>query len=427
MSEGGNVVNFPTGIEARLAPFLAANPHSSVQSLTEPVKITAVKSPWGDDSIVIDLSSDTDKTVDALNAVILPERYSGIWHVDTGRLEVIFTAYPLPDIYDDLPKRRFVFRHDGQNYECSYDTSSARLLAIARNFVSTGPLTGAATLNRNLGSFRIYAEGDQQRTIGMRPLSFWIDGLIWDDAKVLEVVEHLNFYMSYFDAASPIVLIHAPRTEPVVQQFKPRYLFDTFPKEIRSHLIDDFLLQYWSAAKSTPDPSRRYLYFYQIIEQVSMTYIEDKVRKNIKRVLSSPQSIDDTEFSIEKIIEHFAESKLHDSQKIDHVLKDTVEHSILWKIVESNLQFFSRKTVFEGGFEVEALASSSWELSDFSVHGMMAVSNTLRQIRNALSHAKDQRSMTVITPTKANYAKLQPWTLLAEAAAGEIMVYAGRL
>jgi hypothetical protein len=104
-----------------------------------------------------------------------------------------------------------------------------------------------------------------------------------------------------------------------------------------------------------------------------------------------------------------------------------VEHSILWKIVESNLQFFSRKTVFEGGFEVEALASSSWELSDFSVHGMMAVSNTLRQIRNALSHAKDQRSMTVITPTKANYAKLQPWTLLAEAAAGEIMVYAGRL
>ncbi|MCW0218746.1 MAG: hypothetical protein OJI67_10540, partial [Prosthecobacter sp.] len=324
--------------------------------------------------------------------------------------------------YKELAARKFVFHHRGSQHSCEYARSSEELLTIAKCFRSTGPSTMGGAHNRNLGSFRQFLLGDPKVTVGMSPLSFWVDGLTWEDDIVLEVINHLNFYMTYFDALSPVVLVHSPRSENVAKQPQKRFAFDIFPEEIRSRSIDDNLLKFWEASR-TGDPARRFLYCYQIIENFAMTYVDEKIKKNIKKILAAPNANEFLDSSSQKIIELVSESKMHDTVKVDAVLRETVDPHVIWKEISANLEFFSQKCVFEGGFSVDALAKPGWKSDDFCVSGISALSTTLRQIRNALSHAKDQRSMTVITPTRVNMEKLQSWVPLASAAASQVLIF----
>jgi hypothetical protein len=406
--------------QAQLADFLSNNPTSSIGKVTTPVESVAVLNPFGDETLALTLTGADVNVIDALNGVILPERYNAIWHRKTQRLEIIFTAFPLPPIYSDLPNRTFVFRHDKGEYKCSYGSSSEILLLIASRFVPKGPQSTSAY--RNLASFRAYVNQNRPKT--HKPLSFWIDGLPWDDNCILEIVNHLNFYMTYFDAASPMILVLSPPGENVARQPQKRFAFDAFPSEIRSRRIDDSLLKFWEASR-LGDPSRRFLYCYQIIENFAMTYIDDKIKKNVKRILAAPMSNEFLEESTHRIIEYVSEFKMHDNIKIDMVLRETVDTRVIWQEIALNIDFFSKKCEFDGGFSVDALVKADWKAEDFAVSGISSLSGTLRQIRNALSHAKDQRSMTVITPTRENMEKLQTWVPLASVAAGQLLVYGG--
>ena len=64
-----------------------------------------------------------------------------------------------------------------------------------------------------------------------------------------------------------------------------------------------------------------------------------------------------------------------------------------------------------------------WSEADFAVNGIATFSTAVRNIRNALSHGRDQRTTAVIAPTTHNFERLQPWTALMSVAAGEVMVY----
>ncbi len=48
---------------------------------------------------------------------------------------------------------------------------------------------------------------------------------------------------------------------------------------------------------------------------------------------------------------------------------------------------------------------------------------TIRSIRNALSHGKEQSVSSVIAPTPENFQNIQPWVGLISIAAGEVVVY----
>jgi hypothetical protein len=424
MVEANSIVKAALGekfiLEKSLEEFRKHNPVASIGDISEPAVAVAILNPWGDDTMALTLTGASAETITALNGVILAERYSGIWHRKTQRLEIAFTAFPLPSTYEDIPNRKFVFRHDKGEYKCGYGPSSEELLLIAARFVPKGPQ--GPTAYRSLPSFRNYIH--QERPEHHKPLSFWIDGLPWDDDKVLEIITHINFYMTYFDAASPAIAVHSPQAESVTRQPQRRFAFDVFPTEIRSRQIDDSLLKFWEASR-TGDPSRRFLYCYQIIENFAMTYIDDKIKKNVKKILAAPMANEFLEASTQKIIEYVSEFKMHDNIKIDTVLRETVDAEVIWQEIALNIDFFSAKCEFEGGLSVDAIAKPGWKAGDFAVSGMTSLSNTLRQIRNALSHAKDQRSMTVITPTRANMEKLQMWVPLASVAAGQLLVYGG--
>lgn len=140
----------------RLATFLANNPASTVEVIQIATEFVAVKAPWGDRSMALQVSG--DDLIDALNNVQLPERYTAIWHVDSKLLEVIFTPYPIPS---EIADRAFAFKHNNLNCECSFGDSSERLLLIADNF---RPIGASATSFRNLPAFRQYLRARKDKT-----------------------------------------------------------------------------------------------------------------------------------------------------------------------------------------------------------------------------------------------------------------------
>jgi hypothetical protein len=175
------------------------------------------------------------------------------------------------------------------------------------------------------------------------------------------------------------------------------------------------------------DPIRRFLYCYQIIEYAAVSAVEENIRKSIKKILLNPMVVDAASESTQRIIEFVGESKVHDSQKIDNLIRESVNPLLIWREIENNISFYSKQIVFDGGFSLDPIARSGWNFEDFKVSGLTAVSSALRRIRNALSHGKDQKTMLVIAPTTGNFEKLQSWVPIASIIACEVIVYGGSL
>jgi hypothetical protein len=186
--------------------------------------------------------------------------------------------------------------------------------------------------------------------------------------------------------------------------------------------IDDVLLHFWHASRGG-DTARRFLYSYRIVEYVSFSYVESTIRTTIRRLLSAPNALDDIAGIGDKIINAMAETKITDPQKLDAVIKGAVTPGVLWPEIERNIGVFSSETKFDGGFTVGPIAKLGWRIDDFSISGISAFALAVRGIRNALSHGRDQRTTSVITPTPHNFQRLQPWAALMAVAAGEVFLY----
>lgn len=409
----------------RLKPFLDNNRLSKVEELASPQACIAVTAPWGDDSLAIQIPEKNDTIIAALNRVTLPERYTAIYHHETGDFEIIFTAYPIGEIVDYLD-RDFSFRFRGKAYNCKFGTSSKELLAIAEH--SLGRIPGT-TGHRNLPSFRQYVLGQNNvdgytTQPGAKPISFWISKVEWEDNEVLQLVNHLNFFMTYYDTSSPSIIVHTPQSENYAKQPQTRFREGTFPKTIQGREIDDNLLYLWTASK-TGDPARRFLYNYQIIEYSAHSFIEQNVRMAVKRIVAAPSSADNVDSTVTRILESIGQSDIHETQKIDLLLKEVVRPELIFREIEKSIDFFSKRIEFDGGFLLEPIAKKGWKEDDFGVNGLVSFAKTLRYIRNALSHGREQKSVAVIAPTDKNFERLQFWVPLVAVAAGEVVVYRG--
>jgi len=410
--------------EAALAAFLAANPLSKVEVITEPERTLAVRHPWGDDSLNLKINLKNGALIDALNNVLLPERFIAIWHRDTKDIEVIFTALPLPPMFSDLTKRAFSFRFRDIQYNCQYGASSDRLLTIAEHYIPAAP---SNTGNRNLPSYRGYVQAQKgapgfPKYENASPISFWIRNVEWTDELAVAMMNHLNFYASYYDVMTPVIIVQPPKQDSPTQKQPQRYPRGEFPKRIIAREVDDNLLHYWLAARQG-DPFRRFLYNYNIIEYVSFYYVEENIRRSIKKILQSPSVSEEVDGLSLKIYEVLSETRIQDAQKMDKVLENCAAPEVIWKELEANIEFFSQKTKFEGGFEVEPIARMGWGFDDFKVNWIPAFPNALRGIRNALSHGKELKTRAIITPTPHNFAKVQMWLPLISAAAGDVIVH----
>jgi hypothetical protein len=407
-----------------LSTFLEKNAASAIgeEDSFDDMKV-CIRNPWGDPSLVIICPEDDPQFYEHLNAVILPERLSAIWHSDTKDLEVIWTAYQLAPSQKEIVGRQFEFKHEHGNFACEFGKSSTRLLSIAKYM---RPIAMSGTSFRNLFSFMGLTQredgGDWPEDMG-EPTSFWIRNIEWQEETVLEIIRSLNFYLTYYDNRSQTVVIHTIDEDDTVSP-RVRYISGSFPKTISSRKLDDILINFWNAAHEG-DEARRFLYYYRIIEYASFSYLDGTVRWAIKKILASPNANDDASAITERLIAAIAESKLDEYGKFAAIIRETVDIKLLWAEVNANKGAFTTETKFDGGFPLQALVAPNPREEDFIVRGHEVFTKAIRDLRNGLSHAREQKSATVITPTINNFNLLRPWVNLIATAAGEVVLYKG--
>lgn len=411
------------GIKGALQIFLEANPHSSVERTTtgNGKRRIQIAKPWGDPSLVFALPEGGGALIDVLNNVILPQRLAAIYHKDKRSLEIIWTAFKATDQHIEVVGRKFAFNYNNKKHVCHFTKSSDRLLALAEAFV---PISAPDYLHRNLTSFSRYvktAEADRERVGLNEPKSFWVSNVTWSEASTLAMLETLNFYLSYFDEQSPFVIIFAPSNATPVSS-KTRYMHGAFPETINARSIDDNLITFWNAARSG-NASTQFVLYFRIIEYASHHYLDEKVRMDIKRLISNPNLPLELESTMEKIVSACVPGRQEDIPKLKGVLRTCVRSELLWREIKSNLDFFKKETKFDGGFVVRPLITSDDKQSTWENNWVETFSDRIKDIRNVLSHGRDQKTGKVITATQRNYQLLRPWVHLIAIAAAEVAIY----
>jgi len=409
-----------------LGEFLVSNPISTVDWVSaKRDPCIGVIRPWGEIGLTVFLPSEENELTRALNSLILPERFTAIWHKDSKDLEIIWTAFSLEPNYDDIKERSFKFQFEGNEYECGFGESSDRLLVIAENAL---PIGESNTGHRNLASFRRFVRARKSNDLDEKPLgsflgtpvSFWVRNIEWNEENVIRLTRHLNFYLTYYDGESPAILIHTPPGASVKK--RTRYLFESFPERIDGSPIDDELLQLWTAAREG-EMASRFIYYYRIIEFSSHSYIDRESRKSLRRLLAAPHARANLDSLVDEIVSISLTKSGDDVSKMLNLLRDTITADVLWREIEQNSGAFCKQVIFDGGFSLGPLISENTTYESFCPNGIDQFARHARAIRNHLSHGLDRTTRSSIIPTVENNSRLVPWVSAISVVAGEVMNY----
>lgn len=404
----------------RLAAFVANHPEASI---TEEGSAFVIDKPWGDDSVSIRVPKEAPALINALNLVRLPPRFTAVWHTDSKDVEFIFGPLRTDD---DLLNREFTFVYRDREYVCGYVDASDRLELIGAAARPVGPASG--TEHRNISAFRTFARMKRMaeeagRPFDVRQAVFRIRNVDVTESDLWELARHLNFYMKYFDRQSPRIVLHE-ELPPKAQVHKlGRYPFDAFPKTLSATALDPYLLALWETASTAPDPIRRFLYSYQILEYGAFYFVRDDIARLVRRLLAAPNLGDRLDDVSRQVLDVVAEDKASDEAKLVAMVQQNVDPSYLWNEIESREEFFARSTDFEGGLSLPALIKQGWRCDDFRAAWIPKLPDTLRRLRNGLVHAREQRQSKCVMPSRTNQSLVLPWAALSMATANQVVLY----
>lgn len=239
------------------------------------------------------------------------------------------------------------------------------------------------------------------------PRSFWIRNLNWNGDEVMALATHLNFYLSYFDAASPTIKIHSPPLSTTTKR-PNRCPAGDFPKNISAKETDPTLLFLWDAALSG-NSLNRFLYYYRIIEYAAAVYLDSTARTALRIALALPNALDDLTAVTESVVAEVQKMKMDENARYDAMLKEIIDPRLLWRKVDRNKAAFTSETSFDGGFTVKALFTADRQETSYTEQDVYLFGRAIHDMRNALSHGRDQKTGTTIAPTSHNASLLQPW------------------
>jgi hypothetical protein len=139
-----------------------------------------------------------------------------------------------------------------------------------------------------------------------------------------------------------------------------------------------------------------------------MRRVRDQLVKAVRRILLAPQRGHRIEEATRDVLDAIVSDRRSDEQKMVEVIQDLVDPAAVFDEIEPKVSFFSTGTEFEGGFKIDPLVKQGWGLEDFRGTWIPKLPDSLRKIRNALVHAREQRMSQTILPTRANLHKLRP-------------------
>jgi len=411
--------------EKQLAPFLKQNPYSKVQKTKRGYFVI---NPWNDDSLrfVLEASSQAD-LIDALNNLILPPRFTAIYHLDSNTMEYIYT---LLDKDDPCFSRQFKFTLAGKHYFCKFAEASQRLLTLSKSSERTGKQS--TTDHRNLLLLREYVEyvGKKRASVedyfvGMKPISFYVSGFEkFDEDKIVEISKHLNFFMQYYDRDCAYTIIHSLETEPLKMPKQLKLIETTFPNNISTRRQDPFLLDLALVAiTSTVEPRLQFLYYYQILEYAGFYYVDTEIKRHLLKIINTPDIQSNPDKYIPEMLDKVTELYQGEDAKLDRIVQVRCNSDIIWKEIHQNRSFFLQKQEFDGGHVMEPLISEDMTNEGFRVAFHPKVIKSLRGIRHALVHGRERRVTQVISPTKQNDLKIRSLVPLIRRIAEQVIIY----
>jgi len=412
-------------LKKQLEVFLKNNVHSEIRKRK---KGYCVIKPWNDESLLFRFKPGYEsELIIVLNNLILPARFTALYHVDTNTMECIHTILGTDD-----PEfsRRFKFTLEGKIYSCEFAESSGRLLALSEYFERTRRYT--STEYRNLVEFRDFMEYsaeakreafEEEYFQEMKPISFYVRGFkCFDEDEIIDVSKHLNFLMLYYDRNSPFIIIHSIERELPERPKQLELLEPTFPSNIISRRKDQFLLDLaFTGFKVVP--RLQFLYYYQILEYSAFYYIDSEIKREILKVISTPDVVSNPDKYIPRIMDKVSESSQLEEAKIDRIVQIACDPNVIWEEVRQNRPYFLNGQEFDGGFAIDPFISEDITSDGFAAMWHPKTMKTLRNIRNALVHGRERRVSLIISPTRENDLKLMPWISIIRRIAEQVIIY----
>jgi hypothetical protein len=404
-----------------LETFSKNNPCTEI---TETETAYKINKPWNDESLSFEVPKGKKEIIEALNSLILPHRYSGIFHNDKNTMEFIFTTDPSLKYIVEVKERKFKFRFQGSEYECEYNKSSEQLLIIAEISEFVGH---SETDYRNLPEFSRYVRMRNRKPELVKdkePYSFWIKNFPLNPITSLELVNNLNFYMKLYDQISPAIFICEEEKEEKLDSPKlpHRFLYGKFPEIISGKKIDSFLLELWRNAQ-VGNPMFRFLNNYQVLEYAGFYFLKDETKTQLEKILAKPDLPSKVNIYSKKIMDLMVENNTKDEIKMEKLIQSCVDVETLWKEIEVNRLFFQNETEFEGGFKVGPLITEKSTCSDFERIWGTKLFECFKKIRNALVHSRELRQVSTIMNSVKNTRLIRPWLWLISITTKEILTF----
>lgn len=411
-------------LREQLGPFFKHNPYSEIEKKGESYYIVK---PWKDESIsfVLEPESRSD-LITALNNLVLPPRFTGIYHLNSNTMEYIYTLLDKDDVY---ASREFEFILEGQSYNCKFAETSTRLLLLSKFFRPTG--VEPVTEYRNLVLFNLYSNPALVERFRFapeflrdrKPVSFFMSGFQeFDEDKIIELSKHLNFLMRYYDRQTPVILIHSPRIEEEEPVKQLQFVKTTFPEKISSRRRDPFLLDLALAAMEV-ESRLKFIYYYQVLEYAAFYYVDDSIRRDLLKIVCTPDILSYPEKYISSILDAVSESREDEEAKIEKIVNYSCTHDLIWSELQQNIDYFTTRQEFAGGFVLEPFVSEDMTLETFATMWHPKTAVTLRHIRNALVHGRERRGGPIIAPTRENERKIKPWLPIIRRVAEQVIIY----
>jgi hypothetical protein len=114
-----------------------------------------------------------------------------------------------------------------------------------------------------------------------------------------------------------------------------------------------------------------------------------------------------------------------DEAKLSKIVETRCFPEVVWKELQQDLSYFSKKQEFDGGFNIEPFISADMTFESFSAMWIPKTPDTLRKIRNALVHGRESRLGASISPTEANEIKIRPWIPVIRRIAEQVIIFGG--
>ncbi len=391
----------------------------------EQLPLFMLKHPWNDPTLILAVPPSIESAqelAEVLDRVDLPEKYSGIFHIETKSLEIFWTAFKVRTKHEEVAARSFNIWWRGEKRNCRFAPASDDAKTLARY---TFPQAAASqTEHRNIMSFHYFVHDADHSNMG-EPVCFWVDCEGIESCDFDEYLRTINFYMTYYDRETPRVLIHeAGPTN--TGNTRPRYVDEVFPTELVAGDIDPSVASFWLGAFETRDPAMKFLLHYRLLEFLSLAHLKSEQRKELINILRRPHLISSTEGAAAEITGLFS-GQARETDRLKNFIDETVRTEKVWAVLEMNRTEFSKLSVFDGGYQVKAVLTDNLTLDTWAKSsGPISLVDRLRAIRNCLAHGQDEGTRGVIHTTQNNKIVLTPWVNLIETFAAEAMLYARR-